>query len=276
MKSDEIVTGSVSGVGLEAEQTPDAEVKDTEGQRAPEDLTGGGVEGVAAEEAGVEPAENVSGSPEISGASPQYAGRIAKPNLSREQQEWLNKVFIPNFRKELMRQIHFDRKVLDEHKRQIERRKKEEEAQKRALQAAQEENEKLLATISEVKVDKALIAAAGANGAVNPDQVRKLLKDRARLGEDLEPMVLDENGERQLNRDGEFMTVEEQVRLFLAENPHLVKSGSAKGGSGSSGSGRTSRGFAVEPTTSGDLIAEGLVEESRSHPTRTLGDFDEG
>jgi len=254
MKSDEMVTGSVSGTGLEAEQTPDAEGKDT----------GNEAEGNLSASEAVE-------SSQIGDTNPK------KPNLTKEQQEWLNKVFIPNFRKELMRQIHFDRRLLDEHKRDIERRKKEEESQKKSLLAAQEENERLVGTVSELKVDRALIAAAAANSAVNPDQVRKLLKDRVRLGEDLEPVVLDEKGERQLNRDGEFMRVEEQVRLFLAENPHLMKSGSAKGGSGSTppGRGRTGRGFAVEATTSGDLIAEGLAEESKNHPTRTLAELEQ-
>ncbi len=221
-------------------------------------------------------AENSEIGEGIYGQDAHATASTKKPNLSKEQQEWLNKVFIPNFRKELMRQLQFDRKLLEQHKGELERRKKEEEAQKESLRAAQEENEKLVRTISEMKVDKALVSAAAANNAVNPDQVRKLLKDRVTLGEDLEPMVLDEKGERQLNQNSEFMTVEEQVKLFLAENPHLVKPGPAKGGSGSAGSTYGGRTFVIEPVSSGDLIAEGLVEESRNHPTRTLTEFLEG
>jgi len=250
MKSDEMVTGSVGG--SETGQTPDTEGKDM-GSETESTL------------AGSEAPENLP----VGEANPK------KPNLSKEQQEWLNKVFIPNFRKELMRQVQFDKKLLEQHKRELERRKKEEESHKRTLAAAQGENEKLVRTISEVKIDKVLISAAAANNAVNPDQVRKLLKDRVTLGEDLEPVVLDERGERQLNQNGEFMTVEEQVKLFLAENPHLVKASRAKGGSGSTGSGSAGRGTGIGPTSSGDLIAEGLIEESRNHPTRTLADFDE-
>lgn len=247
--SDEMVTGSVAQG--ETEQTPDTEVKETANE-----------------------AESDLAAREESGSSPVGVSSTKKPNLSKEQQEWLNKVFIPNFRKELMRQLQFDRKLLEQHRRELERRKKEEEGQKQSLRAAEEENEKLLRTISELRIDKALVTAAAANNAVNPDQVRKLLKDRVKLGEDLEPIVLDERGERQLNQNGEFMMVEEQVKLFLAENPHMVKASPPKGGSGSAGSSYGGRGFAVEPVSSGELIAEGLVEESRNHPTRTLAEFE--
>ncbi len=257
MKSDEMVTGSASPG--EAEQTPDTEVKEM------------GNEDVSGREGQV----RVSDRP-VPGSEGQLGASVPrKPKLSKEQQEWLNKVFIPNFRKELMRQVQFDRKVLEQHKRELERRKEQEEAHGKAVRAAQEENEKLVRTIGELKVDKALVSAAAANNAVNAGQVRKLLKDRVRLGEDLEPIVLDERGERQLNRSGEFMTLEEQVGLFLAENPHLVKASPAKGGSGSAGSGGGSRGPAGGVTTSGDLIVEGLLEESTKPSTRTLAQFHE-
>ena len=248
--SDEIVTGSATAKA--AEQTPDTEVKEM-GNEA---------------ERGLNPSEDSENS-EVGDTNPR------KPNLSKEQQEWLNKVFIPNFRKELMRQVQFDRKALEQHKREVERRKKEEESHRKGLQVAQEENEKLVRTISELKVDKALISASSSNNAVNPNQVRHLLKDRVRLGEDLEPIVLDEKGERQLNQNGEFMTVEEQVSLFLAQNPHLVKASPAKGGSGSTGSGVAGRGFAGGVTTSGDLIAEGLLEETTRPSTRTVAELEE-
>ena len=258
MKSDERVTGSASS--SEAEQTPDTEVKEM-GNEAEGDLSAS------------EAAENSEIGEGIHGQDAHATGSPKKPNLSKEQQEWLNKIFIPNFRKELMRQVQFDKKILEEHRRELERRKNEEEAHKKSLAAAQEGNEKLVRTIRELKIDRALVSAAASNNAVHPDQVRMLLKDRVTLGDDLEPIVLDERGERQLNQNGEFMTVEEQVKLFLAENPHLVKASAAKGGSGSTGS--AGRGFAVGATTSGDLIAEGLAEESQNHPTRTLAGFEE-
>jgi len=248
--SDEIVTGSATASA--AEQTPDTEVKEMGNEAG----------------RGLNAPENSENS-EVGDTNPR------KPNLSQEQQEWLNKVFIPNFRKELMRQVQFDRKALEQHKRELERRKKEEESHRKGLQAAQEENEKLVRTISEMKVDKALVSASSSNNAVNPNQVRQLLKDRVRLGEDLEPIVLDEKGERQLNQNGEFMTVEEQVSLFLAQNPHLVKASPAKGGSGSTGSGGAGRGFAGGVTTSGERIAEGLLEDSTRPSTRTLAELEE-
>jgi len=255
--SDEMVTGS-DAVSA-AEQTPDTEVKDM------------GNEDVSEREDRLPVSDSA-----VAGSDEQLAASVPrKPNLSKEQQEWLNKVFIPNFRKELMRQVQFDRKVLEQHKRELERRKKEEEAHKKAVRTAQEENENLVRTISELRIDKALVFAAAANSAVNPDQVRKLLKDRVKLGEDLEPIVLDEKGERQLNRNGEFMTVEEQVKLFLAENPHLVKASQARGGSGSTGSGGAGRGFAGVATTSGDLIAEGLIEESTKPSALTLAELEQ-
>jgi len=279
MKSDEMVTGSVSRVPREEEQTPDTEVKEmgVGGKRAPVELSSPGEGGQATQErpGAAAAADSASGSSEASDRSPEGASEVRKPRLTKEQQEWLNKVFIPNFRKELMRQVHFDRKLLEQHKRELERRKKEEESFRTALRVAQQENDGLLRRISDLKIDRALVSAAAANNAVNPEQVRKLLKERVRLGEDLEPVVLDEKGERQLNQNGDFMTVEEQVKLFLAENPHLVKAGPAKGGSGSVGSGWAGHAVAAGATSSGDLIAEGLLEEGTKPPTRALAEFEE-
>jgi hypothetical protein len=238
--SDEIGTGSLSPD--ETEQTPDTEVK------------------------------NMGNEAESGELSNVAEGDARKPQLSKDQQEWLNKVFIPNFRKELMRQVQFDKKQVEQSRRELERRKKEQEAQMRSFQVTREENEKLVRKISDLKIDQALISAAAGSNAVNPDQVRKLLKDRVELGENLDPVVLDEKGERQLNRNGEFMTVEEQVKLFLAENPHLVKASPAKGGSGSIRS--AGQASAAAGMTSGDLITEGLIEEKRTPPTRTLAEFE--
>ena len=186
-----------------------------------------------------------------------------KPNLSPEQQEWLNRVFIPNFRKELMKNLKSSemksamRKVPQDVLENIASEK--EKALEESLQNAAKERERLTEIIAGMKIDRELAESASRQNSVNPAQVARLLKSYVRLNDDMSPIVLDDNGEPAVNNEGALMTIDELVGKFLEVNPHFVRAIGAFGGSGANGS-LTADGEKSE-LTAGDLIGAGLREE---------------
>ena len=188
-----------------------------------------------------------------------------KPNLSPEQQEWLNRVFIPNFKRELIKNL----KPADFKSSKMTGKEnksanvnvlagKEKELDK-ALKEAAKEREHLTGIIAEMKIDRELVASASRQNSVNPSQVAQLLKNSVWLNDEMTPVVLDNDGEPAINGEGKLMTIDELVGKFLEGNPHFVKANSGTSGSGAIG-------FLADNNeksemTSGDLIAAGLREE---------------
>ena len=120
---------------------------------------------------------------------------------------------------EQARAVIEERKKLEEEK-QIERGKFDEVIKKRT----EEFNEKINKLESELKnerIDKQLISAASKNNAINPDQIRELMKNEVRLSPEGKVEVLDKNGTPRYNQNGEPLTVEEAVQEFLTQNSHF-------------------------------------------------------
>lgn len=78
-----------------------------------------------------------------------------------------------------------------------------------------------------------IMAAAGPT-AYSATQVADLLDRRVRLNDELEPEVLDENGEPALVA-GKPMSIQQLVEGYLQANPNLVKSSGGKGGGAGGG-----------------------------------------
>lgn len=76
--------------------------------------------------------------------------------------------------------------------------------------------------IREYKVDTPLLSAAAQMRSVNPEQVKALLKNRVRLGEDGEVEVVDDSGQVRYGDAGTPLGVQDLVREFLEANPHFV------------------------------------------------------
>jgi hypothetical protein len=262
------------------------------------------------------------------------------PRLSDEQREWLNRVFIPNFRAELMRTLELkgllrkngmaktriasmqqDAKsggdgAGDASLSNDERGGMNEErgvsavgglpeaagdvdkpagtppasdrgeakagaftsgegpALDEALQAAkaaaeraeerasefEAENKRLRGALAETRVEQELVWAAAQRHAISAAQVARLMKDQVRLDRDLEPVVVDGNGDRVVDAHGRAMTVADAVRTFLDENPHLVRPTGELTGGGSGGTDATAMARRVTAMTGGDLIEEALRE----------------
>jgi len=110
-------------------------------------------------------------------------------------------------------------KKLEEEKA-IEKGKFDEVIKKRT----QEYNEKLSKLESELRnerIDKQLITAASKNNAINPDQIKELLKSSVNLNAEGKVEVLDKSGTPRYNKNGDPLTVEEAVQEFLTQNSHF-------------------------------------------------------
>ena len=110
-------------------------------------------------------------------------------------------------------------KKLEEEKA-IEKGKFDEVIKKRT----QEYNEKLSKLESELRnerIDKQLISAASKNNAINPDQIRELMKGSVHLNAEGKVEVLDKSGTPRYNKNGDPLSVEEAVQEFLTQNSHF-------------------------------------------------------
>ena len=107
-----------------------------------------------------------------------------------------------------------------EEEKQIERGKFDEVIKKKT----QEYNEKLSKLENELRderVDKQLINAASKHKAINPEQIKSLLKNNVHLNKDGKVEVVDSNGTPRYNKDGDLLTVDEAVQEFLTQNAHF-------------------------------------------------------
>ncbi len=216
------------------------------------------------------------------------------PELTQEQREWLNKVFIPNFRAELIRTLRPEDLIPNNGRRGRETKPNASRRQSGgdpaslklrgtgtpaspsskadgsgpdnptddSARMAELEGEitRLRGVLAETRVDRELVWAAASQHAINPAQVAHLMKDKVRLDDDLEPVVVNAQGDRQFDRYGRPVAVADAVRTFLEENPHLVRPSTALAGGGSGGTDATVRAARIAAVTGGDLIEEALRE----------------
>lgn len=77
--------------------------------------------------------------------------------------------------------------------------------------------------IEEFKVNTPILDAAARHRAVNPEQVKALIRNNVRLNEDGEPEVVDEKGQVQYDDNGRRVNVDNFVQRWLSQNPHFVQ-----------------------------------------------------
>jgi len=146
------------------------------------------------------------------------------------------------------------RRLLEEKQQaEIERQKEKGEFEKVLQQLAEKKDNEInqyKTKLQEIQVDGALINAASQHGAVSPDQVVALLKNKTRLGEDGSVEILDKDGSVRYNDSGTPMQVNELVSEFLTANPHFVKA--SPSGTGSKGA---AGGSTQKPSSVADMLA---------------------
>ena len=117
------------------------------------------------------------------------------------------------------------RKLLEEKEnKQMEDQKARGEFEKILKEQAEKSNKEiagLRSEIEKVKVDGALVTAASKNQAINPEQVKDLLKGKVKLTDDGKVEILAENNQPMYNKDGDLKSIDEYVKDFITENPHF-------------------------------------------------------
>lgn len=172
--------------------------------------------------------------------------RIVEQRLMRERKKYEKK----------LEGVDLDeaRRLLEEKERaEIERQKEKGEFEKVLQQLAEKKDSEInqyKTKLQEIQVDGALINAASQHGAVSPDQVVALLKNKTRLGDDGSVEILDNDGSVRYNDSGTPMQVNELVSEFLTANPHFVKA--SPSGTGSKGA---AGGSTQKPSSVADMLA---------------------
>lgn len=172
--------------------------------------------------------------------------RIVEQRLMRERKKYEKK----------LEGVDLDeaRKLLEEKQQaEIERQKEKGEFEKVLQQLAEKKDNEInqyKTKLQEIQVDGALINAASQHGAVSPDQVVALLKNKTRLGDDGSVEILDKDGSVRYNDSGTPMQVNELVSEFLTANPHFVKA--SPSGTGSKGA---AGGSTQKPSSVADMLA---------------------
>ncbi len=117
------------------------------------------------------------------------------------------------------------RKLLQEKEnKEMEDQKARGEFEKILKEQAEKSNKEIASLRSEiekVKVDGALLNAASKNSAINPEQVKDLLKGNVKLTDDGKVEILAENKQPMYNKDGDLKSIDEYVKEFITDNPHF-------------------------------------------------------
>ena len=117
------------------------------------------------------------------------------------------------------------RKLLQEKEnKEMEDQKARGEFEKILKEQAEKSNKEiagLRSEIEKVKVDGALLNAASKNSAINPEQVKDLLKGNVKLTDDGTVEILAENKQPMYNKDGDLKSIDEYVKDFITDNPHF-------------------------------------------------------
>ena len=93
----------------------------------------------------------------------------------------------------------------------------EEQASKHKTEIAQYKTRE-----TEYNINSPIINAAAKHKAIDPEQVRTLLKGDFRLGDNGDVEVVDKDGKARYNDDGKPFTVDDRVREYLDSNPHFL------------------------------------------------------
>lgn len=81
--------------------------------------------------------------------------------------------------------------------------------------------------IESFKVEAPIVDAAARYRAVNPEQVKALIRNQVRLGPEGEVEVLDEKGSVRYDDSGKPVSVDSFVQSWLQSNPHFVSAAPA-------------------------------------------------
>lgn len=151
-------------------------------------------------------------------------GAGGQTDEERAELERLRKEKIEQERREAEARGHYDR-ALDSVRQESEKQ----------LRKAEQDREALLNELRQVRCNDALLAAASDSGAINAQQVARLLSTNVKLDDQRRVVVLDDNGDPWL-KAGRNISITDLMEKFAEDNPHLFKAkqGAPAGASGGS------------------------------------------
>lgn len=91
------------------------------------------------------------------------------------------------------------------------------------LSAKDSEIQKRDKIIESFRLETPVVDAAARYRAVNPEQVKALIRNNLRLNADGEVEVLDREGKVRYDDSGRLLSVDSYVQSWLQENPHFVQ-----------------------------------------------------
>ena len=111
-----------------------------------------------------------------------------------------------------------------------------EKVMKETVSKKDTEISKLVSELQKVRIDEQLVNVASGLKAINPNEVKSLLRDKVKLNDSGNVEVIGENGTPRYNEKGDLMSVNDLVAEYLNNNPHHL-SATPKGTGSQSGIG---------------------------------------
>jgi hypothetical protein len=99
--------------------------------------------------------------------------------------------------------------------------------------------------LQKIRIDETLINTASQLKAINPNEVKALLRGAVKLNDSGNVEVVSENGTPRYNEKGELMSVNELVAEYLNNNPHHLSATPKGTGSQSGIGGNTLKPFSI-------------------------------
>jgi len=123
-----------------------------------------------------------------------------------------------------------------------------EKVMKDTVSKKDQEISKLVSELQKVRIDEQLVNTASALKAINPNEVKALLRNSVKLNDSGNVEVVSDNGTPRYTDKGEPMTVNDLVAEYLNNNPHHLSATPSGTGSQSGIGGETPK-----PMKIGDL-----------------------
>lgn len=111
-----------------------------------------------------------------------------------------------------------------------------EKVMKETVSKKDAEISKLVSELQKIRIDEQLVNTASNLRAINPNEVKSLLRDKLKLNDSGIVEVVSENGTPRYTDKGDAMTVQDLVSEYLKNNPHHL-SATPKGTGSQSGIG---------------------------------------
>ena len=114
-----------------------------------------------------------------------------------------------------------------------------EKVMKETVSKKDAEISKLVSELQKIRIDEQLVNTASSLKAINPNEVKALLRNNVKLSDSGEVEVVSENGTPRYNEKGDPMKVSELVAEYLNNNPHHLSATPSGAGSESGIGGQT-------------------------------------